>query len=124
MGCPVYLVVAGLGVLCRFLMSELGRLAGFFGMIESRDRVLLAGFMGADAALLCSGAMTFGRSLMVISGGCVCFSWHYRTPLYLWSRRAPVRTERGASYQLKPPPVRTASRSMWKILAWNTPLCM
>jgi hypothetical protein len=42
--------------------------------------VLLAGLMGASAALFCGGPVTLGCSFMVVRSSCVCIFWHQWTP--------------------------------------------
>ena len=61
-------------------MSELRRIGGLGSVVASDYGVLLAGFRGPVAALLRGGAVTLGRSFMVISGGCMCIFWHLRIP--------------------------------------------
>jgi hypothetical protein len=70
----------GLGTLDRFLVSELGRLAGLSRMIASCYGVLLAGLVGAFVTLFRGGAVTLGRSFMVIRSSCVGLFGHEWTP--------------------------------------------
>jgi hypothetical protein len=55
-----------LGPIRGFLVRELGRLIGGFGMFASRGGVLLASLVGAFAALFGGGSMTFGCSFMMV----------------------------------------------------------
>jgi hypothetical protein len=65
-----------LGAFYRLLVSELGCFVSFGRMAASRQGVFGASRVGSLMALFRGGAVTLGGSFMVISGSCMCISWH------------------------------------------------
>jgi len=57
-------------------MRQLGCFVGFRRMTARRQCVLLAGLVLAFMALFRGGAVTLGRSFVMVRGGSVCFFRH------------------------------------------------